>query len=324
MLFLHPAAPASRGSPAAGPSGRCRSLSPSPALPDVPHRAASVPAFCQPRSPLRPGSQPPPGASTVPLSALPSAALPCSGTPERRGRQRARSGRGSAVLRRLGRVPPFSPAPPPPAPLSPRRRQNKAPGPGPGPVPPCDDATVRGSGRGRAPALGLTLRVPCRRRSHPAGSGPATTSRSLPAAPAPRSLQHRRPLQCPERSGAPPVPRPPRCGCGPAERSAAGRRWLGAGSARRLLLKPDPAPPSAPRSLRRPPPRPAPERAGGARPRGGPGRASGGAGGAPVWPGSKGPGSRIGTEKEKGLDPGYRRMEGSVASSSHNPELKYL
>lgn len=240
--------------------------------------------------------------------------VPCHAVPpgsrQRRGRQRARSGRGSAVLRRLGRVPPFSPAPP--APLSPPRRQNKAPGPGPGSVPPCNDATVRGSGRGRAPALGLTLRVPCRRRSHPAGSGPATTSRSVPAAPAPRSLQYRRPLQCPERSGAPPVPRPPRCGCGPAERSAAGRRWLGAGSARRLLLKSDPAPPSAPRSLRRPPPRPVPERAGGARPQGGPGRASGGAGGASVWPGSKGSGSRIGTRREKGLDPGYRRMEGSA------------
>lgn len=77
---LPPGAPGSRGSPAAGPTVRCRSLSPSLALPDVPHRAASVPAFCQPRSPLRPGPQPPPGASTVPLSALPSAALPCSGT----------------------------------------------------------------------------------------------------------------------------------------------------------------------------------------------------------------------------------------------------
>lgn len=134
---------------------------PSRALPDVPHRAASVPAFCQTRSPLRPGSQPPPGASTAPPSALPSAGLPCSGTGspgpvlsrpggscQRRGRQRARSGRGSAVLRRLGRVPPSPPAPP--APLSPRRRQNKAPGPGPGPgpVPPRDATTVRDNGRG--------------------------------------------------------------------------------------------------------------------------------------------------------------------------------
>lgn len=92
----------------------------------------------------------------------------------------------------------------------------------------------------------------------------------VPGALVPTPLRYRRPLRylrcVPVPSGAVPPPRPP--GARPPGAAAAPvpqppraelgcRRRIGAGSARRLLLKPDPAPPSAPLSPRRPHPRPA-------------------------------------------------------------------
>lgn len=76
----------------------------------------------------------------------------------------------------------------------------------------------------------------CRDRSGTAGRPGTVSVFQCPLAPCPHPVL--------------PVPRPPRAQLG-------GRRRVGAGSARRLLLKPDPAPPSAPLSPRRPHPRPA-------------------------------------------------------------------
>ncbi|XP_055657396.1 translation initiation factor IF-2-like [Falco peregrinus] len=161
--------------------------------------------------------------------------------------------------------------------------------------PPCGAADVRRTGRGRRGSRSGP--VPGAAGTYTVRPAPAalTSRRTRPRrdAPQPRrypgALRYRgrfataglsgtrsSPVPCRaaaapvfRRAGLPgaaaaPVPRSPRGALG-------GRRRVGAGSARRLLLKPDPAPPSAPRSPRRPHPRPATGARGRARPRSSPG-----------------------------------------------------
>ncbi|XP_056184404.1 collagen alpha-2(I) chain-like [Falco biarmicus] len=201
--------------------------------------------------------------------------------------------------------------------------------------PPCGAADVRRTGRGRRGSRSGP--VPGAAGTYTVRPAPAalTSRRTRPRrdAPQPRrypgALRYRgrfataglsgtrsSPVPCRaaaapvfRRAGLPgaaaaPVPRSPRGALG-------GRRRVGAGSARRLLLKPDPAPPSAPRSPRRPHPRPATGARGRARPRSSPGQRGGVAGARGTeGPGSSGGEKVVGAEREEGLEPRGHRKTG--------------
>lgn len=227
-----------------------------------------------------------------------------------------------------------SPGPGPGAGPGPGPGRGPCPGPGPGPAQPgparpgvrrCGRAEHRaraaGSSSGSVPGAGTytvrpALAALTSRRIRPRQDVPQPLRYA--GVPLPPSLRYGRPLRYPPRSGAllcggrPGVSlrRPPGAAAAPVPRSPrgalGGRRRVGAGSARRLLLKPDPAPPSAPRSPHRPHPRPATRArrhsAAPERPR------AGVRGDGTAWRGTKERGSSLGekdgTEGQEGLEPG--------------------